>query len=198
MASTAELVARSSDLKRALVEYGQRPRYQRAFREALQAQNLDALAPDDQRWVMFLDYFVLQHRFRNGRGVIEQFVAAHPDLTEDEREMLLGWHEVVEGIFEVREQDGDVLVVQNLIDELTYRVRSNAGPQVFEKMPPGSFLITRLIPVLTEWLISGATAVVPGSQRAQVRQRAADLARRQPALLRRNPDKRPAEESPEE
>jgi hypothetical protein len=53
-------------------------------------------------------------------------------LPEHERELLLGWRDVVEGIFEVHGRDGDALIVENLVDELTYRVSSNMGLSVFQ------------------------------------------------------------------
>jgi hypothetical protein len=80
-------------------------------------------------------------------------------------------------------------LVDNLIDDLTYLVRSNMGPAVFRCMPRRSFLITRLVPIGAEWLISGATSVFPASQRAHICRIAADFALRQPALMFRNPDK---------
>jgi hypothetical protein len=188
MATTADLVARSGDLKRELLEYAQQPRYHQAFREALLSQDPSVVA-DEQKLTMFMDHFVLQHRLRNGKTVVEQFVAARPDLPEAERELLLGWRDVVEGIFEVHHRAGDALVVDNLIDDLTYRVRSNMGPAVFRRMPRHSFLITRLVPIGPEWLISGATGVFPASERAHIYRIAADFALRQPALMFRNPDK---------
>lgn len=174
MVSTADLIARASDLKHDLVAYAQQPRYHRAFQEALHAQNLDAGANDRQR-IMFLDYFALQHTFGNGKTVVEQFVASRPDLTEAERQMMLGWREVVEGIFEIEGRDDEALSVRDLTDKVAYRVRSNRGPEVFEQVPDGSFLITRLIPVGEEWLISGATAVVPESEREEMYRRAGQL-----------------------
>ncbi len=188
MATTADLVVRSGDLKRELIEYAQQPRYHQAFREALLSQDPSVVA-DEQKLTMFMDHFVLQHRLRNGKTVVEQFVAARPDLPEAERELLLGWRDVVEGIFEVHHRDGDALVVENLIDELTYRVRSNMGPAVFRRTPRRSFLISRLVPIGPEWLISGATSVFPASKRAHIYRIAADFALRQPALMFRNPDK---------
>jgi hypothetical protein len=188
MAITAALVARSGDLKRELVEYAQQPRYDRAFREALITQDPSVVA-DDQKLTMFMDYFVLQYRLRNGKTIVEQFVAAHPDLPEAERELLLGWRDVVEGIFEVQRRDGDALLVDNLIDDLIYRVHSNMGPAVFRRMPRRSFLVTRLVPVGQEWLISGISSVFPADQRVHIYHAAADLALRQPALMFRNPDK---------
>ena len=127
MATTAELVARGSELKRELMEYALRSRYARAFAEALRAQGLQSVPPEDRRRIMFFDYFMLQHRFANGRTVLEQFVAARPDLSEEDRELVLGWRRVVEGIFEVDRRDDDALLVRNLVDGQGYRVHSNAG-----------------------------------------------------------------------
>lgn len=189
MATTADLVARSGDLKRELVEYAQQPRYHRAFREVLLAYDLESVLADDQKMVMVMDHFVLQHRLRDGRTVVEQFVDSRPDLPEAERELLLGWRDVVEGVFEVHRRAGDVLVVENLIDDLTYRVRSTMGPAVFRRMPRRSFIITRLVPLGDEWLISGATSVFSARDRAHIYRIAAEFALRQPALIFRNPDK---------
>jgi hypothetical protein len=190
MATTAALVARSGDLKRDLVRYAEQPRYDRAFREALLShEDVASVVVDEQKMTTVFDHFLLQYRLRNGKTVVEQFVAAHPDLPDAERDMLLGWRDVVEGIFEVQRRDRDVLVVENLIDDLTYRVHSNMGPVVFRRMPRRSFVVTRLVPVADEWLISGATSVFPASQRKHIYAVAAEFALRQPALLLRNPDK---------
>jgi hypothetical protein len=64
-------------------------------------------------------------------------VANRPDLPEHERKLVLGWRDVVEGIFEVHGRDGDAFVTENLVDELTYRVYSNMGPGVFRPLEPG-------------------------------------------------------------
>ena len=61
--------------------------------------------------------------------MVEAFVAAHPELTDAERDMLLGWQDVVEGIFEITGKDRDAVVLFNFVDELTYRARSNLGPE---------------------------------------------------------------------
>ncbi len=69
--------------------------------------------------------------------------------------MLLGWRDVEEGIFEVVRRDGEVLIVTNLVDELTCRVRSNMGGEVFRVLRPRSYMIARLVPLGGEWLVSG-------------------------------------------
>jgi hypothetical protein len=120
---------------------------------------------------------------------VEHFVDAHPELPQEERVMLLGWRDVLEGIFEVRGRDGNALVVVSLIDELAYRVHSNVGPSVFADMRPESFLITRLVPIGDEWLLSGMSRVLPAASRLDAYRLASDLASRNPALVFRNPEK---------
>ncbi|HEY0698047.1 MAG TPA: hypothetical protein VGD43_09590, partial [Micromonospora sp.] len=169
--------------------FSQQSRYDRAVREVFALHGDGAEARDDHRLMMLWDYFVLEHRLRNGRTVVEQFVDAHSELSESEREMLLGWRDVVQGPFEVQGRDGAALVVVNLVDELSYRVRSNMGPSVFRRMPRRSFLITRLVAVGDEWMLSGPTSVLRPAERAAAYQLALELATRIPEAVFRNPDK---------
>src|SRR4051812_22681709 len=90
-------------------------------------------------------------------GRLEVAGRGRPGMEPAEREFLLGWRGVREGIFEVVGRDGPALLADNVIDDLRYRVHANVGPQIFDRMPPGSFLVTRAVPVLDEWLISGAS-----------------------------------------
>jgi hypothetical protein len=54
-------------------------------------------------------------------------------------------------------------------------------------MPPGSFLIVRLVPVLDEWLISGSVATFPVEFAEQLVPIAADRALENPEAVFRNP-----------
>jgi hypothetical protein len=187
--ATLDLVGRSGGLKSALLEFCRQPRYDAALRDALSAHGLNVTPASEDQLIHVLDYFVLQHRLRNGQTIVEQFVAARRDLPAPEREMLLGWRDVVEGMFEVARHDGDALVVENLLDELTYRVRSNMGSQVFRSLRPGSFVVARVVPVEPEWLLSGATHPIAKRGRDAVYAAAAEFAMQQPKLVFRNPHK---------
>lgn len=190
MPAGTDLIARSGDLKQQLVAFSKRPRYRSAFRRATKQRfGSPVIRGDEEDVVNFIDAFVLQYKLSDGRTVLDHFVDARSNLTNRERDMLLGWHDVVEGIFEVQRRDGDGVVAVNLIDELVYRVYSNMGPSVFAQMPPGSFAITRLVPVCDVWALSGATHVQPASERATMYRIAADAALRHPAKVFRNPDK---------
>ena len=52
-----------------------------------------------------IDRFALQYRLPNGKTVVDRFLASRPDLDAADREMLLGWRDPVEGIFEIRSKD---------------------------------------------------------------------------------------------
>src|SRR5438874_1264656 len=100
-----------------------------------------------------------------------------------------GSRDVVEGIFAVQRRDRDALVVVNLVDELSYRVHSNLGPGAFAQMPPGCFLVTRLVPIADERLLSGLSSILPAAYHTEARRLATELMLRRPALAFRNPKK---------
>jgi hypothetical protein len=185
----ASLLDRSAELKGELLEFSWQPRFDRDRREVLRDRFPDRFVGDESELIAALDYFLLQHELRRGKTVVERFVASRPDLPEHERELLLGWRNVVEGIFEVQCRDGDALVTENLVDELTYRVHSNMGPSVFRPLGPGGFMIGRLVPVGPEWLISGNFACYPKSDRVAIHRIACEMTMRHPESAFRNPDK---------
>ncbi|WP_212995527.1 hypothetical protein [Winogradskya consettensis] len=183
------VLERAGDLKGELVAFSQRPRYERAASEFLDRYGSGSEELDEQRLILLWDCFVLEHKLVNGRTVVEQFVAANPQLPEAEREMLLGWRDVVQGPFEVLRRDGPALLVQSLVDDLTYRVRSNMGPGIFRRTPRGSFLIARLVAVGDEWMLSGPITLLRAAERDIAYGLAMDMALRTPEAVFRNPDK---------
>jgi hypothetical protein len=183
------LVERSGELKRELLEFSWQPRFDRERRKVLRDHCRNGFVTDESELITALDYFLLQHELRSGKTVVERFVANRPDLPEHERELLLGWRDIVEGIFEVRCRDGDAVVAENLVDDLTYRVYSNLGPGVFQPLESGGFMIGRLVPVGPEWLISGNFACYPKTDRVAIHRVACEMAMRHPKWVFRNPDK---------
>ena len=187
-AEAAGLLDHCSDLKRQLVEFARSRRFSRQFDQALRAGSRGK-AVDESGFINIIDHFILQRPLSGGRTVVEIFISAHPELAEADRQMLLGWRDVVEGVFEIRERDREAIIAVNLIDELTYRVYSNAGPVALASMEPGCFMIARIVPIGVGWMLSGAQQTFDASQRAAVLQVAAELAAEYPWLVFRNPDK---------
>ena len=187
------LIERSAELKRDLVGFACSPRMQRplaaAMAEAMAEADLEEL--DDADVIGVIDRFALQYRMPDGKTVVERFVASRPDLNAADRKMLLGWRDLVEGIFEIRGRDGDAVILLNLIDDLEYRTYSNMGPAFLRKLPRGGFAHVRLVPVPVPgaWLISGTMTSYRKSDAGYIAKVALELATKRPELVFRNPEK---------
>ncbi len=189
IALSLDLIERSGDLKRELVEFASGLRFSSDLRTATRERFGPVVIADEGDLIDFMDWFVLQHRLSDGRRVVEHFVAARAGLSETERQLLLGWCDVVEGVFEIGRRDGPALLALNLIDEMTYRIRSNMGPSVFDAMLPGHYMVARLVPIGDEWLLSGGQHLFPKSARKAMLQAVVDMSLRHPELVFRNPEK---------
>jgi len=190
--SVASLVERSAELKRTLVDFALSPRFERH----LEQFKLEAADPyqelSEGEAIGVIDRFVLQHRLPNGKTMLDQFLAGRPDLTAADREILRGWRDPVEGIFEIHHKNRDSLVLLNLLDEQEYRVYSNMGPAAFRRLPKGGFVHVRLVPICPvpgAWLVSGSMSAYRKSGAAQIAQAALAVATKQPELVYRNPEK---------
>ncbi|MGW5645986.1 hypothetical protein ACWEV3_28105 [Saccharopolyspora sp. NPDC003752] len=186
-----DLLARAGDLKGELVAFAQGPRFARRL-EAVLSETADRYGYlDESRAILAIDSFALQHRLSDGRTVLERFVAQRrPPLADAEREMLLGWRDVVEACFEVRRFDGDAILLHNLIDDVVYRVYSNMGPKAFAELRADMFLVGRIVPLhpaTDAWLVTGSFSTFPKSARRQIAQAAAGQLTVHPELLHRNP-----------
>ena len=189
--SLASLIERSAELKRALVGFALSPRLERQMERFVLESGSDEI-PDEGEAIDAIDRFALQHTLPNGKTVLGQFLASRPDLTAADREMLRGWRDPVEGIFEIRRKDRDSLVLLNLVDDLEYRTYSNMGPAAFRPLPKHGFVYARLVPIgpfPDAWLVSGSMRAYHKSDAAQVAQAALELATRLPELVHRNPGK---------
>ncbi|MCY0963120.1 hypothetical protein [Streptomyces sp. H27-H5] len=188
-----ELVARSGELKGELVEFAQHPRFGRQLTARLRAAGGSGGPLDEGVAVRTVDHFALQHRLHDGTTIVERFVAQRrPPLTADERAMLLGWRDVVEGLFEVhRADDADegTVVLHNLIDDLRYPVHSNMGSAALAFLEQGMFTYSRIVPLhpaTDNWLVSGYLSPYPQSSGPDVARVALRMATADPGLLRRN------------
>jgi Domain of unknown function (DUF6398) len=161
----ADMLERCSELKRQLVEFARSPRFSRQLDRALAEGQADEIA-DVTGFINITDHFILQRSLADGRTVVETFVLEHPELAETDRHTMLGWRDVVEGVFEIRERDGNAILGTNLIDELPYLIYSNAGSDGLAAIQPGCFLATRIVPFGDDWMLSGAQQTLPASGRA--------------------------------
>jgi hypothetical protein len=184
----AELMEHCSELKRQLVEFARSRRFSRQLDQAV-SESIAGAVTDEREFANLLDHFILQRPLPDGRRVVEVFVSEHHEFTDVDREMLLGWRDVVEGVFEIRERAGEAIIAANLVDEMTYRIRSNAGPGTLTPMRPGCFMTARIVPTGSDWMLSGAQQLLAASGRVAMFRLAAELATKHPRLVFRNPEK---------
>jgi hypothetical protein len=169
------LLERCSELKRRLVEFACSPRFSGQLDQALN-EHATGPAASESDVTNVVDHFILQQSLADGRNVAEVFAAEHTGLTDDDRQVLLRWREVVVGVFEIREQAGDSITATSLGDERTYRIRANAGPASLGPMRPGCFMTARIVPVGDDWMLSGAQQLYAASERPAMLRLATELA----------------------
>jgi hypothetical protein len=171
----ADLLERSSELKRQLIDFACSQRFSWQLEKAV-SEGIGGSVTDEGEFANLLDNFILQRPLTDGRTVVEVFVCEHREFAEADRQMLLGWREVVEGIFEILERSGDAITAVNLVDERTYRIRANADLRALGPMRPGLFMTARVVPIGDDWMFSGVQRLFPASQRAAMLQLAAEQA----------------------
>ncbi|MER5917710.1 hypothetical protein ABT124_47285 [Streptomyces sp. NPDC001982] len=190
--SLTDLIERSAELKGQLVAFGQSARFDRWLTPLLLEAAGSERQLDEGEAIRIIDHFILRYRLPDGSTVVDRFVAGRKDLTAADREMLLGWRDPVEGIFEIQRKEGGAVVLLNLVDDLEYRTYSNVGRAAFRGVSKGSFLHTCLVPVHSAggaWLVSGAMSSYPRSSATEIAQVALQLATSRPELVFRNPRK---------
>jgi hypothetical protein len=171
----ASLLERCTELKRQLVESACSPRFSGQLDQVLK-EHVTGPAASEADVTNVVDHFILQQPLADGRTVAEVFAAEHPDLTDDDRQVLQSWREVVAGVFEIREQAGDSIIATSLGDDRTYRIRANAGPAALAPMRPGCFMTARIVPLGDDWMLSGAQQLYVASERPAMLRLAAELA----------------------
>lgn len=169
-----DLVEHCAGLKRQLVEFCLR-RFSREFEEAAR-ESADGVVPDETESVNLIDRFILQQPLIDGRTVVEAFVSEHPELADADCRILLGWREVVEGIFETRQLTSRAVVAANLVDGRTYQIRVIAGSAALTVLRPGCFMTARVVPLGGDWIFTGAQRLYPSSEREAMLDLAAEQA----------------------
>jgi hypothetical protein len=184
-----DVMEQAAALKGRLVDFALSPQFTRELDRAFALSDPYGLIEDEATASMVIDHFALQYRLTAGDTVIDRFLRAHADLSPQEQALLLGWKDVVEGIFEVRGKDQEAMVLLNLVDELTYRARSNLGMSALSTIEEGMFLICRLVPLDEDWMISANISAFSVDARDEMLSQAAEVGLHNPALVFRNQEK---------
>ncbi|WP_405584027.1 hypothetical protein [Streptomyces sp. NBC_01190] len=188
----AHALRRSAELKEELVAFGESRAFERFLTPLLsEAGGPDGMV-DEATAISVIDHFLLRYRLPDGKTVADRFVDRRTGLADADRETVLAWRDPVEGLFEVRDKDGDSLLLLNLLDDLEYRTYTNAGRWAFRAVTKGHFLGARLVALAAvpgTWLVSGVMSAYPRSSAPEIAGAALELATSRPHLVFRNPAK---------
>jgi hypothetical protein len=187
--SQAEL-RQAAELKRRLIQFtlgpecDERLKWEIAKYETL--NGVDLQQEDEAMLADLVDTFIFQHKFEENKTVMDLFIAATPDLSDDDRKLAESWKDYVEGVFAVQRRAEDTLITTNLVDELSYNIRSNQ-PGGTRHFLPGMYMVARIVPVADEWMISGSVVEIPAIDRQEAYITALNYATTRPELVFRNP-----------
>ena len=175
-----------SNLKRMLVDHVATTFRDEVMRIA--ARHADRPSTDSLIEMDVVEDVLYTSRLRDGRTVIEHFLAVHPDLSDEEREILAAWKDPVLGVFHIQRRRGQLLEAQNLVDDLQYKlVCTEPDDRVLSKLSQGTYVWSRVVPLRDGWMLSGGQRLLGPSDEIHAYRIAAKIATRRPALFFRNP-----------
>lgn len=185
------LVKVCGDLKEELVEYVWQPRFSKQVNTALRRVTDRRHGLDERSAMAAIDQLVLETKLHDGTTIVQRFAEQHrPPFDDEQKTILLGWRDVVESLFEVREHlAGGGVLLHNLLDDLLYPTWATNGPDAVAPMTPGSFVATRIVPAHAAydmWLFSGPQSLFGPDAGPIMAQSAMQTGLAGPRAMRRN------------
>jgi len=155
----ADTLNRIGDIKSALIAFSRGSEFRNDFKAAMQEQFGSANRPDSEdEWIAFQDRFVLEHELESGETVVRKFVNHHKKImSEDVRQLVLGWQFVIEGLYEVKDIKESGFLMKNLINEKEYHAFPTTSMDGMD-VDPGDFMYARIVPVKEHYVFSGNAA----------------------------------------
>jgi hypothetical protein len=185
---------RLGDIKSTLINFSRGPEFKEDFEMACKARFGKKKRPKDEgEWINFQDWFVLECVLMSGETIIDRFLETYQDeMSRGVRELINGWEQIIEGLFEIKDRIENGYLLKNLINEREYSVYSTNISEPLDNVHGGDFLIGRIVPALGFNVFSGSLAHVDGNDRArnEMYQMAARIQTENPArALADNPEK---------
>jgi len=155
------------DLKAALVKFALGPQNLFFFEQEKKKWVGKKTIKDEDKLIHFTDWFCLEFRKEDGSTIVEAFVNSSPNLSSEDREILLRWRGVFAAMLEVKGYEGDGYKCYNWFNDKNYLVKAttDVDRSVF---PKGMFIITRLVPVNDFHIFSGAQSAYEDIRREKM------------------------------
>jgi hypothetical protein len=118
---------------------------------------------DEHEAESVLDWFLFDWFDESGKGVIDYYLDAHPDIDHLDELLLIDWVDSINSVFEIRSIGKYSVELRELDSRDPYTVRTSVERAPFKK---GQFLIARLLPLGDELIFSGLQFVMPDRESA--------------------------------
>ena|GEM_PF-6657051 len=122
-----------------------------------------------------IDWLIHCYHFQKGDTLIDRFIKKHCALSELEIQILEGWKNSFEGIFEVKATEVDAVRLFNLIDEMEYTAASIMGPEALSRLKNGDLIMSRLILLDDIYLFSGNMYLLPPDDKKNLQELASKI-----------------------
>lgn len=189
-------LGRLGDIKGALIQFSRSPEFKKDFETARKGRFGKKKRPKDEgEWINFQDWFVLECELMSGGTIIDRyFETCREEMSSDVWELINGWRQVIDGLFEIKDRLENGYLVKSLINERTYKVYPTNVSEPLIDLHRGDFFIGRIVPARGAHIFSGAFTPVPldGNDRVKekIYQMAARMQAENPAkALADNPEK---------
>jgi len=174
------------DLKGMIVRFAQSDRFKREFKRAVRERfGGEAIVGDENELINFLDWFALERPTRSGKTPLELFVEEEREkgMSEEVCQQLLSWGNVTEGLFEVRKLiDRDTALTYEHLRQREYVVKSNKPGFLAKHVPPGCYMIARIVPWYDHYYLSGASSMLPPETKEQISKLIEEMREEHPEL----------------
>ena len=188
--ATRDEINHASDLKVELVDYALSPGFNHLLR-LLRAEGLQLTDNRQDALAYAVERMLFERPHADGKSVLERYLHGHRQLPPDDRMLLESWRDKgVYGVFEIVARHGDRLTLINLADELTYAAFATRGTEALTDARPGRYILTRVLPVRNEWMLSGVQLIINEEGRHIVGRLLRSLFEDDPLGPFRNPAKR--------
>ncbi len=117
--------------------------------------------PELHEYIDFTDWFIFEWENEEGGCVLDEFLASEPNLSEPDRQILLGWYEAVDDVFQVLELESDGVTLRDAEGTIYFALPTNM-PVADLGWNVKSLVHTRLVPVGSVYLLSGIQSCYEG------------------------------------
>ncbi len=120
---------------------------------------------DEREIESMLDWFLFDWFDLNGEGVIDYFLASHPDLSKEVQDILLDWQDSIDSVFEIRSLNKNRLRLKELDEDGDFDVITST-PLDETPFKRKQFIAARLLPFGDQFIFSGLQFIMPDRQSA--------------------------------